>query len=418
MIPEMKANEMEPGFLQVFRIYAWMRVVWLFFLPTLRERLSSVLVFDEIGFPVALVILDTIFLIAYLYWHGFRETLGRAYIPIALIFATVTLILEGHFLSGQRGFIQLDPFTYILLILTAWQYDFRAVILFSIGTAFLQWGLNWFLPQNDPFLRFIPDSPTAQRAMIIGFLVSRSITFLLMGYVVVRLVKAQRSQRAELARTNLRLMRHAATVEQLTLSQERNRLARELHDTLAHTLSALTVQLEALLTAWKSIPEQPRQMLEQMLNSTRAGLDETRRALSALRASPLEEMGLSLALRSLAEDYAERNGWQLTLEFPQQLEGLPGEIEQAYYRIAQEALQNSALHANAKQVRLSLQKQDGILRLQIQDNGKGFNPKEISAEQLGIRGMVERAELIGARLEIQSIPNQGTLIDLQTEIEL
>lgn len=418
MIPKVKAVEMEPGFLQVFRIYAWMRAVWLLFIPELWLRFPFILSFDQLGFPAGLVILDTIFLIAYLYWHGFQETLGRAYIPIVLVFATVTLILERHFLSGQRGFIQLEPVTYILLILTAWQYDFRAVIMFSIGTALLQWGLNWFVPQSDPFLRIMPDSLAAQRAMLVSFLVSRSITFLLMGYVVVRLVKAQRSQRAELARTNIRLMRHAATVEQLTLSQERNRLARELHDTLAHALSALTVQLEALLTAWKSIPEQPRQMLEQMLNSTRAGLDETRRALSALRASPLEEMGLSLALRSLAEDYSERNSWQLTLDLAQQLEGLPGEIEQAYYRIAQEALQNSALHANAKQVRLSLQQQDGILRLQIQDNGKGFNPKEISEQQLGIRGMVERAELIGAKLKIQSTPNQGTLIELQTEVEL
>ncbi|GAB4481399.1 MAG: hypothetical protein Kow0088_23620 [Anaerolineales bacterium] len=413
----MKAIEMEPGFLQVFRIYAWMRVAWLFFLPTLRLRLSSILAFDELGFPVALIVLDTIFLLAYLYWHGFQETLGRAYIPIALIFATVTLLLEGHFLSGYRGFIQLEPFTYILLILTAWQYDFRAVILFSLGTALLQGGLNWFLPQDDPLLRFLPDSPMVQRAVVGGFLISRSITFLLIGYVIVRLVKAQRSQRAELARTNLRLMRHASTVEQLTLSQERNRLARELHDTLAHTLSALTVQLEALLTAWEAIPEQPRQMLEQMLNSTRAGLDETRRALSALRASPLEEMGLSLALRSLAEDYAERNGWQLTLDLAQQLEGLSAEVEQAYYRIAQEALQNSALHANARHVRLSLRKEAGLLQLQINDDGKGFDPNHLSEEQLGIRGMFERAELIGAKLEIHSEPNQGTLIDLQAEVE-
>ncbi|PWH16783.1 MAG: hypothetical protein DDG59_08835 [Anaerolineae bacterium] len=413
----MKAIEMEPGFLQVFRIYAWMRVAWLFFLPTLRLRLSSILAFDELDFPVALIVLDTIFLLAYLYWHGFQETLGRAYIPIALIFATVTLLLEGHFLSGYRGFIQLEPFTYILLILTAWQYDFRAVILFSLGTALLQGGLNWFLLQDDPLLRFLPDSPMVQRAVVGGFLISRSITFLLIGYVIVRLVKAQRSQRAELARTNLRLMRHASTVEQLTLSQERNRLARELHDTLAHTLSALTVQLEALLTAWKAIPEQPRQMLEQMLNSTRAGLDETRRALSALRASPLEEMGLSLALRSLAEDYAERNGWQLTLDLAQQLEGLSAEVEQAYYRIAQEALQNSALHANARHVRLSLRKEAGLLQLQINDDGKGFDPNHLSEEQLGIRGMFERAELIGAKLEIHSEPNQGTLIDLQAEVE-
>ncbi len=418
MIQMMKTIEMEPGFLQVFRFYAWLRVAWLVFLPTLHFGFSAPTLLDELSFPIGLFVLDTLFLLAYLYWHGFGETLGRTYIPVALIFATLTLLLEGHLLAAWRGFIQLEPFIYILLILTAWQYDFRAVILFSLSTALIQLGLNWYLPQPDPMIRFLPESSAAQRAMIGGFLLSRTITFLLLGYVVVRLVKAQRSQRAELARTNLRLVRHASTVEQLTVSRERNRLARELHDTLAHTLSALTVQLDALLTVWKAIPAQPRQMIEEMLATTRGGLDETRRALSALRASPLEEMGLSLALRSLAEDYAERNGWQLSLNMPDQFEGLSSEVEQTYYRIAQEALQNSALHANAKQVSVSLQKRDGYLDLQIQDDGRGFDFKAVSEEQMGLRGMRERAELIGAKLEIQSQPEQGTLIYLTAEVEI
>ena len=100
----------------------------------------------------------------------------------------------------------------------------------------------------------------------------------------------------------------------LLLSRERLRLSRELHDTLAHTLSAMAVQLEYVNHNLAILPQKAEQMIDQMLQTTRSGLDETRRALSALRASALEEMGLALALRTLAEDF--RRGMVCSWIFP------------------------------------------------------------------------------------------------------
>ncbi|MGB9640454.1 MAG: sensor histidine kinase, partial [Anaerolineales bacterium] len=287
---------------------------------------------------------------------------------------------------------------------------------FTFLSAGLQIGLNLFLPQPDPFLRYFPPSPDFQHLFTFGFLASRSMTFLVLGYVVTRLVKAQRRQRQELAQTNRQLMQHAATVEQLAISHERNRLSRELHDTLAHTLSALTVQLEALLTVWNPIPDKPRQMLEQMLSTTRSGLDETRRALSALRAAPLEEMGLAIAIRTLAEDFAMRHAWKLQMDIPVQVENVSEEVEQSFYRITQEALENTARHANAHTITIQLKQMTDKLILRIADDGQGFDPHTVSEEQLGLKGMHERANLIGASFQVMSEPGRGTTIEVALEV--
>lgn len=412
----MEQTSMEPGFLQVFRTYAWLRAFSLLLIPTIQFHRFPDFPAQSLLLPSILAIVDTAFLLGYLYWKGFQESLGKMYVPIALGFATLALIIEQHYFSAGRGILQLEPFLYILLILASWQYDFRAVILFTLFTGLIQAGLATFLPQPDPFVRFIPNLPETQRLVALGFLASRSVTFLVLGYVVTRLVKAQRKQRQELAQTNRQLMQHAATVEQLSISRERNRLSRELHDTLAHTLSALTVQLEALLTVWNPIPDKPKQMLQQMLAATRSGLDETRRALGALRAAPLEELGLPLALRTLAEDFASRHSWKLDLQIPSQMEQLPLEVEQSYYRIAQEALENIARHAHAHSLRIALQRDDHRVELEITDDGRGFDPNEITDSQLGLKGMRERAEIIGARLDVESRAGGGTRVRVSLEL--
>jgi signal transduction histidine kinase len=128
-------------------------------------------------------------------------------------------------------------------------------------------------------------------------------------------------------------------------------------------------------------------------------------------------MGLALALRSLVEEFAERNSWRLEIDIPQQIDNLPAEVEHSFYRIAQEALENVVRHANAQVLRVKLKKKDQKLTLTIADDGKGFEPRVISEEQLGLRGMRERAELIGARLYVESQPSQGTTLTLEVELD-
>ena len=172
-----------------------------------------------------------------------------------------------------------------------------------------------------------------------------------------------------------------------------------------------------MLTVRETVPPKAGVMLEQMASTARAGLDETRRALRALRASPLEELGLAEALRALAEDCAARGNLMLNLELAETLDTLPPEVEQCFYRIAQEALENALRHAGAQSLGMELEFEERMLTLQLKDDGVGFDmQRQPMKDSLGLQGMRERAEMIGARLQVDSRPSQGTHLVLQWEV--
>ncbi len=416
----------EPSVLRVFRLYAWLNLISIFSLP-LVDILASRFhpprpegdvvfygVYQDLTLPLLVLFISSIVLVVYLYIPWLRKHLASFYIPLALILAAVLLSYEQHlFIPSMRGPWQVSPFVSILLILVAWQYNYRAVILFTFGTASLDILFNFLFP---PMVYFIIAGQPARQDLGYGLIFSRSITFLVLGYVVNRLALAQRKQSQALSEANQKLVRHAATLEQLATSRERVRLSRELHDTLAHTLSALTVQIEAVLTVWEDVPMKAKTILEQMLATTQTGLDETRRSLRSLRASPLEELGLAGAIRSLAEDFASRHRMTLDLEIPEHPDDLTPEIEQCFYRVAQETLENTARHAGADHLSVSLTDARGVLELTITDNGVGFDQSEITDDQrMGLQGMHERAELICATLQIESQPGAGTHVQLRLE---
>ena len=413
----MKSATVEPGLLRVFRWYAGLRfalylVVGLRFLlsPNFSQRIE----FDPTPY-LGLTLLGMALLLVYLSVPWLQQRMGSLYLPVGIILAASSLILERVFTPVPTiWFWQPDPFFYVLLILVAWQYNFREVLLFTLGTTGLEIVLNLLLPQQT--LPINQMAGISSQMIAIGSLVLRTFSFLIIGFVITRLVSAQRRQRKALAEANIKLVQNAAMLEQLTISRERNRLSRELHDTLAHTLSALVVQIDAVIAVWEPIPDRAQEMLEGMLDSTRKGLEETRRSLRALRAAPLEDMGLALALSSLAKDFSARNGLSLDLEVPEEINNLSPEIEHGLYRVAQEALENIIQHAGAKQVRVALVEKNDRLTLTIADDGRGFDTKtEATEHQLGLQGMYERAELIGAELEVSSEAEEGTLVRLSKE---
>jgi len=241
-----------------------------------------------------------------------------------------------------------------------------AIVLFAAGTAVLEIGLVQINP---------PAEANATHALLFISLV-RSASFLVVGYFVNRLVDQLKTQQTQLAQANTRLVHYASTVEQLSASRERNRLARELHDTLAHTLSGLSVQLETAKAYWDVDSETARNLLVDSLEATRSGLNETRRALKALRASPIEDLGLLLGLEKLAQSAAERGRLTLALSLPNQLPSLSPDVEQSIYRIAQEALENVLHHANAENLQVQLKALDDEIYLRIEDDGLGFDLKQ------------------------------------------
>jgi signal transduction histidine kinase len=183
-------------------------------------------------------------------------------------------------------------------------------------------------------------------------------------------------------------------------------------------LSAINVQLNALDVLWDSSPNAARLKLRQTQELTRSGLDEARRALHALRASPIDELGLGLALRRTAQTAAGRAGAELSLTLPTQLNGVPPDIEQQVYRVAEEALNNIVRHAHAHNVTLTLERTTAALTLTIHDDGCGFDPSQTPPNgHYGLVGMKERAALINASFQIESQPGHGTMVQFTVPLQ-
>jgi len=152
-------------------------------------------------------------------------------------------------------------------------------------------------------------------------------------------------------------------------------------------------------------------MLDHSLRATRVGLDETRRALKDLRARPVEDLGLGLALKNLAGSMAERAGIEMDVRIPADLPNLHPDVEQSIYRIVQEALENTARHAGARHASLEMTASGGQIELVITDDGCGFDGKNHNTgEKYGIRGMKERAVAVGGSLDVTSAPGMGTRV--------
>ena len=190
------------------------------------------------------------------------------------------------------------------------------------------------------------------------------------------------------------------------------RLARELHDTLAHSLSGVAVQLEAVQALWEVDPGKARQILDHALQATQVGLNEARRALNSLRASPLEDMGLALAVSELARSAAGRASLRLEMDIQNHLENLAPETGQCIYRVAQEALTNVTRHSDVRTLRVSLRFESGALTLTVADDGRGFDTAAVNGMHYGLQGLHERAEMVRAILDVSSIIGEGTVIRL------
>jgi signal transduction histidine kinase len=216
------------------------------------------------------------------------------------------------------------------------------------------------------------------------------------------------AQRAALAIENARLYEQA---QQAAVLEERQRLARELHDAVTQTLFSASLIAEVLPRLWNRNQEEGQRRLEELRQLARGALAEMRTLLLELRPAALTEANLDELLRHLTEAITGRARTPVTLT----VEGdctLPPEVQVGLYRITQEALNNVVKHAKASQAVVSLCCQPQQVELHIKDDGRGFEPEQVSPEHLGLGIMRERAETIGANFKLQSRPGQGTHIEV------
>src|SRR5215212_9450204 len=200
---------------------------------------------------------------------------------------------------------------------------------------------------------------------------------------------------------------------QLGAAEERNRLAREIHDTLAQGLTATALQLEsadALLDAAANT-EQARKPLHRALSLTQSNLEEARRSVLDLRAAPLEGRSLSEALEVLVDRWEAEQGMSARYRAVNGGRPLPPRVEVGLYRICQEALTNVARHAGARRVTVQLIAAPEQVRLVVEDDGRGFPASETPADRHGLVGMGERARMLGGTLDVRSSPGEGTRVE-------
>lgn len=200
--------------------------------------------------------------------------------------------------------------------------------------------------------------------------------------------------------------------------EERNRLAREIHDTLAQGLTAITLQLETADTLLELDADRDkiREVVQKALALTQLNLDEARRSVMDLRSASLEGRTLAEAIELYASELTQQNNLSLTFlvgDSPR----LPVRIEIGLYRVVQEALANIVKHADAQTVMIELRITPNRIEIVIEDDGKGFDPDNCPDGHFGIISMNERVHILGGTFEISSTINAGTRLEVIVPVE-
>jgi len=243
------------------------------------------------------------------------------------------------------------------------------------------------------------------------------MAFFMMVYISTFIRQAQARMRAvnllsELEAAHRQLAEYADQVESLTLTTERQRMARELHDTLAQGLAGLILQLEALEGyLGQGDSATAVHIAAQARDRARAALSDARQAISDLRLRPAPTESLLQAIREEAQRFSSATGIPCAVTLPPNL-ALPASTAEHALRCITEGLTNIARHARASNASVSIALHEGSATIQVQDNGTGFDPGTVAeqAGHYGLLGLRERARLAGGTLEVKSAPGAGTTL--------
>lgn len=203
----------------------------------------------------------------------------------------------------------------------------------------------------------------------------------------------------KLERANQRIMEYAIESERAAETRERNRLAREIHDTMGHTLTGISAGLDACLTLVDRSPELAREQLKILADASRRGLRDVRRSVHALGPDAVEEMGAAEAVRRLVEDTGRACGVRVILDSALDRAPLQRDEADTVYRIVQESMTNAVKHGHADEIRVRIKLEGRWLVVIVHDNGSGCAD---CTKGFGLRHMEKRVELLGGSLRVKS----------------
>jgi signal transduction histidine kinase len=220
---------------------------------------------------------------------------------------------------------------------------------------------------------------------------------------------------AELQAAHLRLQEYALQAERLAVAEERNRMAREMHDTVGHRLTAAAVQLQAVERLAESDPQRAVIMAANAREQVRAALADLRATVATLRAAPEEDMALGSALSKLAGDFSAATSMSTQLTLPADMPELPSSYRHTFYRATQEALTNAQKHGHASMVSITLDEEGDAWVLRVIDNGCG--PQDAAGQGFGLLGLRERAQLLGGSVELKGQEGGGSELTVSLPVK-
>jgi len=227
--------------------------------------------------------------------------------------------------------------------------------------------------------------------------------------VFTRVAASERVARTELAEANRQLREHAAQVEELATTKERNRLAREIHDSLGHYLTVVNVQIGAAQAVFTQDQSRALNHLSKAQSLTQEGLAEVRRSVAALRSLPIDGRPLPIALHKLIEQWNSA-ATNATFEVVGDVRALTPQADLTIYRAAQEALTNAGKHAHASHLSVTLDYSDSeIVRLRVEDNGVGSTDSQGGFGLLGVR---ERVQQLGGEVCVRTEVGRGFSLEV------
>jgi signal transduction histidine kinase len=339
--------------------------------------------------------------------------LPRGKTPVRYFYTAIEMGLI--FYGTTLGYLHILPTLYLIVLIRScflfeapgrWVVASLSLVLYMVHQfQYLQTVLPLMLPNIQQ--QQIWMHQTAEMLMFgLGlFFVSQLVSTLI----------AERRTQEQLSLAHEQLREYALQIEDLAAVQERNRIAREIHDSLGHALTTLNVQLQTAVKLWQYDPTEAKPFLEQAQRLGKVAMQEVRQSVHTLRADVVAQEPLEQAIASLVKEFEQSTGIQIAVHISVQTI-LPAQTAKTIYRVAQEALTNICKHAEATFVEFELRQTSDRVHLSIRDNGCGFQPQSKSGGY-GLHGMQERIAALQGSFRVESEPQVGCCILVELPLQ-
>ena len=327
---------------------------------------------------------------------------GRLAVKVIYTALEIGLIFYGTVL----GYLHILPTLYLIVVM-------RSCFLFEPLGRWIVTGVVFILFLGDQIKyiqRALPDTPDAQIHFGMHIL-AETLVFGLGIFFVLQLtnkVLSERQMRQKLAQAHEQLQQYSQKIEELATVQERNRIARDIHDSLGHALTSLNIQMQTAVKLWEREPVQARSFLAQAQELGKTAMQEVRKSISTLREDAREEQPLEAKIETLVEDFRQGTGLPICTNISR-CGSVPPLVAKTLYRIVQEALTNISKHARATEVQIQLSTTKEWVYLTVEDNGKGFDLNQ-NRSGFGLQGIQERVAAVKGHFQLKTSPGNGCRI--------